>query len=111
MGKPYVWGGGDSQGAGAGRQGEDRGEIGFDCSGLTSYAVFEATGKKLPRTSSQQRNAGTVIPQSEAKTGDLVWWPGHIGIYAGGDAVIHASHSSNKVVESGLWGSPTFIRV
>lgn len=52
-----------------------------------------------------------MIPQSEAKTGDLVWWPGHIGIYAGGDAVIHASHSSNKVVESGLWGSPTFIRV
>lgn len=111
IGKPYVWGGGDSAGPGPGGQSEDRGEVGFDCSGLTSYAIFEATGRTLPRTSSQQKLAGTVISKSEAKPGDLVWWPGHIGIYAGGDSVVHASHSSNQVVESSLWGLPTFIRV
>ncbi|WP_235351997.1 NlpC/P60 family protein [Brevibacterium sp. UCMA 11752] len=66
LGVKYVWGGTSPT-------------KGWDCSGYTQY-VYGKHGIKLPRTTSQQRNAGTVIPASEAKAGDLIWIPGHIGI-------------------------------
>ncbi|WP_084500122.1 NlpC/P60 family protein [Brevibacterium album] len=52
---------------------------GWDCSGYVQY-VYGKNGIKLPRTTSAQRNAGKVISQKDAKPGDLIWVPGHIGI-------------------------------
>ncbi len=82
--------------------------VSFDCSGLSSYAYAQA-GIDLPRTSSQQEAAGTTISKSEAQPGDLVVWPGHLGIYAGGDTVIDAGRSPGAVTERTIWGSPTFV--
>ncbi|WP_394214792.1 C40 family peptidase [Brachybacterium vulturis] len=82
--------------------------VSFDCSGLSSYA-YEQAGIDLPRTSSQQVAAGTTISKSEAQPGDLVVWPGHLGIYAGGDTVIDAGRSPGAVTERTIWGSPTFV--
>ena len=82
--------------------------VSFDCSGLSSYAYKQA-GIDLPRTSSQQVAAGTTISKSEAQPGDLVVWPGHLGIYAGGDTVIDAGRSPGAVTERTIWGSPTFV--
>ena len=82
--------------------------VSFDCSGLSSYAYAQA-GKDLPRTSSQQVAAGTTIPKSQAQPGDLVVWPGHLGIYAGGDTVIDAGRTPGAVTERTIWGSPTFV--
>ena len=82
--------------------------VSFDCSGLSSYA-YEQAGIDLPRTSSQQEAAGTTISKSEAQPGDLVVWPGHLGIYAGGDTVIDAGRSPGAVTERTIWGSPTFV--
>ncbi|MFE7605559.1 C40 family peptidase [Brachybacterium paraconglomeratum] len=82
--------------------------VSFDCSGLSSYAYAQA-GIDLPRTSSQQVDAGTTISKSEAQPGDLVVWPGHLGIYAGGDTVIDAGRSPGAVTERTIWGSPTFV--
>lgn len=82
--------------------------VGFDCSGLTQYAYKQA-GIDLPRTSGQQVNAGTSISKSAAQSGDLVVWPGHIGVYAGGDKVVDAGRSAGAVTERTIWGSPTFI--
>ena len=82
--------------------------VSFDCSGLSSYAYAQA-GIDLPRTSSQQEAAGTTISKSEAQPGDLVVWPGHLGIYAGGDTVIDAGRTPGAVTERTIWGSPTFV--
>ena len=75
---------------------------GVDCSGLTS-AVYAKVGVELPRTSSQQKNAGQRVSYAEAKPGDLIWSPGHIAIYAGNGTIIDASGSKQKVLERALW--------
>ncbi|MDN5806543.1 MAG: NlpC/P60 family protein [Brevibacterium sp.] len=98
VGTPYVYGG-TSQG-------------GWDCSGYTAW-VYGKVGVDLPRTSGAQKAAGTVVSQSEAKPGDLVWHPGHVGIYAGGGQMYDAgSPGSGTSKRSYSWmGNVTFIRV
>ncbi|MGW5817610.1 C40 family peptidase [Streptomyces noursei] len=103
LGVPYVWGGGGINGQSGG---------GFDCSGLTSYAVYQGTGHKvaLPRTSQGQRHVGTSVPREEMRPGDLIvfnrhnW--GHVGIYAGGNRMIDTP-KPGKAVEvislAGYW--------
>ncbi|MGC0143679.1 C40 family peptidase [Pseudactinotalea sp. Z1732] len=96
-GTPYVYGGSTP--------------AGFDCSGFTAY-VYAQFGVSLPRSSSAQRNAGRVVSASEARPGDLVWWPGHVGIYTGNGQHIAARNPSSPLHEGPIWNSsPTFIRV
>jgi len=84
---------------------------GFDCSGFTSY-VYAQLGISLPRTSSSQRNAGTVVSRADAQPGDLIWSPGHVGIYAGGNQMIDAPRPGKTVQFRSIWQSnPTFIRI
>jgi cell wall-associated NlpC family hydrolase len=97
VGVPYVSGGGTPRG--------------FDCSGFTSY-VYAQAGISLPRSSSQQRYAGTVVSRADAKPGDLIWTPGHISIYAGGNQQIDAPVPGKTIQFRSIWQSnPTFIRV
>lgn len=97
VGVPYVSGGSSPSG--------------FDCSGLTQY-VYAQVGISLPRTSSAQRYAGTVVSASAAKPGDLIWTPGHVAIYAGNGMQIDAPKPGDVVKYRAIWQSnPTFIRV
>ncbi|WP_209370795.1 C40 family peptidase [Brevibacterium renqingii] len=98
VGTPYVMGG--------------TSQSGWDCSGYTSW-VYSHVGVNLPRTSGAQKGAGQVVSQSEAKPGDLIWHPGHVGIYAGGGQMYDAgSPSSGTSKRSYSWmGNVTFIRV
>lgn len=65
---------------------------GWDCSGFTSY-VYGKVGVKLPRTSGAQRSAGKTVSRSAAKPGDLIWAPGHVGIYAGNGKMYDAGNA------------------
>jgi peptidoglycan DL-endopeptidase CwlO len=97
VGTPYVSGGASP--------------AGFDCSGFTQY-VFAQVGINLPRTSSQQRHAGTVVSAAEARPGDLVWGPGHVGIYTGNGQHIAARSPGTALYESPIYiSNPVFIRV
>ncbi|GAA1560498.1 C40 family peptidase [Brevibacterium picturae] len=98
VGTPYVYGGGT--------------QSGWDCSGYTSW-VYSKVGVNLPRSSGAQKAAGQVVSQSEAKPGDLIWHPGHIGIYAGDGQMYDAgSPGSGTSKRSYSWmGNVTFIRV
>jgi cell wall-associated NlpC family hydrolase len=85
LGMPYLYG---ATGPGA-----------FDCSGLM-YWAWQHAGVTLPRTSQGQAFAGTRIPLSQARPGDLVIYYGdmhHVGMYVGNDMIIHAPYPGATV--------------
>ncbi len=97
IGTPYVHGGSTPGG--------------FDCSGFTAY-VYAQVGITLPRSSSAQRGAGRVVSASEARPGDLIWWPGHVGIYLGNGQHIAARNPGTPLKAGPIYRSgATFIRV
>ena len=53
--------------------------------GLRRPTSTRSSASRLPRTSSGIKAAGTVISRADAQPGDLIWSPGHISIYAGGN--------------------------
>lgn len=78
LGSPYVWGG--------------RGGMGFDCSGLVQMALA-ACGIACPRDTDQQAEAaGTLLDDhAELRRGDIVFFPGHVGLMADGERLLHAN--------------------
>ena len=82
LGKPYVYAG--------------SGPDSFDCSGLTMAAWAQA-GVSMGHNSESQYASFPRVPMDALAPGDIVWAPGHVGIYVGGGAVIHAPHSGDVV--------------
>lgn len=82
QGMPYVW--------------AAAGPSSFDCSGLTMWAYAQA-GIGLPHSSSAQRSTGPSVDFGSLLPGDLVFMPGHVGMYIGGGQVVHAPTSGDVV--------------
>ena len=115
LGLPYVWGGGGARGPSGG---------GFDCSGLTQFAVAQATGGQviLPRTTYGQIHCGQAVDLAHARPGDLVFsnfsrrGPEHVQIFAGRTEggvpmVIEAQQRGVPVKFSPLSGPAVFRRI
>ncbi|MFD4407569.1 C40 family peptidase [Nocardia sp. NPDC058499] len=109
LGFPYVWGGGDVHGPTGG---------GFDCSGLTLYAIYHASqGRtRLPHYTQAQQDdpSAQPVPFDQKAPGDLIFFtiPGdsdshHVGIYYGrnehgADLLLHAPTTGQNVTVAPL---------
>lgn len=85
----YKWGGNDRNGV--------------DCSGLTK-AVHAAVGIKIGRHTSHQEAGGKKVNSlAEALPGDIICYPGHVGIYIGNYRIIHAPRTGKQVQEASVY--------
>jgi cell wall-associated NlpC family hydrolase len=88
------------------------GPNGFDCSGLTQWAMAQA-GISIPRTSYAQFGAGAPVARDAIQPGDLVFFdadgPGasHVGIATSGSTAISATtHGVREhAIFDAYWGS------
>ena len=76
VGNPYVYGGTSLTN-------------GTDCSGFT-MSVYANFGYALPRVAVHQGYVGIPVDASQLLPGDIIVYPGHVGIYAGGGMMVHA---------------------
>ncbi|PSM40461.1 hypothetical protein C6Y14_26075 [Streptomyces dioscori] len=91
IGKPCVWG---SMGPGS-----------YDCSSLTQ-AAWKVAGVALPRSVQDQATAGTPVPVSDIRPGDLVLFSGqvaHVGIATDNGMMIHAPSPGVAIREESIY--------
>jgi cell wall-associated NlpC family hydrolase len=74
-------------------------DVGFDCSGLTKFA-WAPVGVTLEHQSEAQAGEGQSRSFASALPGDLLHYPGHIGLFLGaGRAIMHAvNHETGLAV-------------
>ncbi len=101
LGYPYVWGGSSPS-------------TSFDCSGFVCWVLnHSGNGWNVGRTTAEGlRQMCAIIPRSEAKPGDLIFFQGtydtagasHIGIYVGNGMMIHCGNPiSYASIETSYW--------
>ena len=82
LGKPYCWGG--------------TGPSCFDCSGLV-HRSWRAAGVSIPRSSAAQHEKLAKVTWDQVMPGDILWRPGHVGLYVGQGWAIHAPGEGKTV--------------
>lgn len=76
VGHPYVWGGNSLTN-------------GVDCSGFV-HEVYAHFGISTPRYSRAFKSVGQAVSFDNIQPGDVVVYPGHVAIYAGGGVIVEA---------------------
>lgn len=76
VGHPYVWGGNSLTN-------------GVDCSGFV-HEVYAHFGISTPRYSQAFKSVGQAVSFDNIQPGDVVVYPGHVAIYAGGGVIVEA---------------------
>lgn len=98
IGVPYVWG--------------HRTPAGWDCLGFVSW-VYTQSGIPMSNSYDSVLSAGRHLPYSQARPGDILYWPGHVAISLGNGQNVGAWNESwgTRVGEDSWLGIPTVIRV
>lgn len=82
----------------------------FDCSGLVQY-VYAQNGITVGGHNDRAiLNAGTVVSESEAQVGDILWWDGHVAIYAGDNMMISADNEEMGITYRQISDGATYVR-
>ena len=76
VGNPYVWAGNSLTN-------------GVDCSGFV-HEVYAHIGISTPRYSQAFKSVGQAVSFDNIQPGDVVVYPGHVAIYAGGGVIVEA---------------------
>jgi len=77
--------------------------VGFDCSGITSWA-WEQAGFEIPRGSKWQIASAAEVTRETAQAGDLIFYPTHVMMYLGVDfAILHSPNRKSTVHLSNVW--------
>ena len=76
VGNPYLWGGNSLTN-------------GVDCSGFV-HEVYAHFGISTPRYSQAFTSVGQAVSFDNIQPGDVVVYPGHVAIYAGGGVIVEA---------------------
>jgi len=106
-GWPYSWGGGGRSGATYGKiepdgpKCDDRKVKGFDCSGLSLYALYKGVGVSVGHGATMQWNAAPKYPYEQRQPGDLIFYGPegeihHVTIYAGNNQMLEAEGHYNN---------------
>lgn len=99
IGRPCLWGA--------------AGPDAYDCSSLTQ-AAWKAAGVLLPRTAQEQSGAGALVPLTDIRPGDLIFFYDsidHVGLYTGNGLMIHAPSPGTPIREESIfYAGPAAIR-
>lgn len=77
--------------------------VGFDCSGITSWA-WEQAGFEIPRGAKWQIASAAEVTRETAQAGDLIFYPTHVMMYLGVDfAILHSPNRKSTVHLSNVW--------
>lgn len=125
QGTRYVWGGGNKDGTtqsglhdggGLADQRHDYEHRGFDCSGLTEYSIYQATGydpghfsgtqyqNMLASGSGTEVFTGTNLDTSNLQPGDIIYYDGSSGIPGGQHVALYLGNG--VTVETNTSGTP-----
>ena len=83
VGNPYVWGGNSLTN-------------GTDCSGFV-HLVYAHFGYSVARQSAALAGSGYGVSYAEAPPGDIICYSGHVAIYIGNGAIVHASDERSGI--------------
>ncbi len=97
VGNPYVLGGSSLTN-------------GIDCSWFVSR-IYEAFGVSLPHNSYALRSVGYAVSPAELQPGDIICYSGHVSIYIGNGAIVHASNRKDGIKISPKWNYTRVITI